>query len=189
MNSNSYRNVAAILQARMQQKLSVEGAVVSNTFTHNGHAESLNTCMHKEGSLFRHKSDVSLSTCNKRLEATPGQMTSVPNSPTYYNVKHSMDGKGRRLEKPPVRPKPAYLKQLFNVGAFVRRNRDNAWSRRIKIALVADLLQGRCKAANGVLTVFNGHFEKVLCSESMQLAVSHLPYRRICCFGFMRSTD
>lgn len=188
MNSNSYRNVAAILQARIQQKLSAEGAVVSNTFTHNGHAESLNTYMHKEGSLFRHKSDVSLSTY-KRTEATPRQMTSVPNSPTYYNVKHSMDGKGRRLEKPPVRPKPAYLKQLFNVGAFVRRNRDNAWSRRIKIALVADLLQGRCKAADGVLTVFNGHLEKVLCSESMQLAVSRPPFGRICCFGFMRSTD
>lgn len=152
----------SILQARTQQKISVEGTIVTSTFTHNGHAESPNASTLKEGSLFRHKSDAS-SNAYKRLEVSPRQKTSVPNSPTYYNTKHIMDGKGRRPEKPPVRPKPAYLKHLFNVGAFVRRNRDSAWSRRVKIALVADLLQGRCKAADGVLTVFNGHFEKVLC--------------------------
>lgn len=164
MDFNSYQNMAAILQARMQQNISVEGTtIVASTFTHKGHTESLNAPMQKEGILFRHKSDASPSSY-KRLEAISRQKTTVPITPTYYNTKHSMDGKGRRPEKPPVRPKPAYLKHLFNVGAFVRRNRDSAWSRRVKIALVADLLQGRCKAADGVLTVFNGHFEKVLCS-------------------------
>lgn len=172
MEFNSHQNhQAAIRQTQMQQKISIEGTIVASTCTHNGRAQNLNARMLKEGSLFRHKSDTSASVY-KRLEATPRQKTSVPNSPTCYNSKHSMDCKGSRPEKPPVRPKPAYLKHLFNVGAFVRRNRDNAWSRRVKIALVADLLQGRCKAADGVLTVFNGHFEKVLCFESTQLAVA-----------------
>lgn len=174
MEFDSYQNTAAILRARMQQKKSAEGTSALYTFANNRHAESPNAYLHKEGSLFRLKSDAT-SSMYKHLEANPEQITSAPNTPTYYNMKHSMDGKGRRPEKPPVRPKPAYLKQLFNVGAFARRNRDSAWSRRVKIALVADLLQGRCKAADGVLTVFNGHFEKVLCSESMQLTVSHLP--------------
>lgn len=162
MDFNSYQNMAAILQARMQQKISVEGTIVASTFAHNGHVENKNACMHKEGSLFRHKSEAS-SSAYKRLEACPRQKMNVPNIPTHYDTKHSTDGKGHRPEKPPVRPKPAYLKHLFNVGAFVRRNRDSAWSRRVKIALVADLLQGRCKAADSVLTVFNGHFQKVLC--------------------------
>lgn len=160
MEFNSYQNMAAVLQGRLQQRISVEGTIVASTYAHKGRVEGPNTSMHQEASLCRHKSDAS-SSAYKLLDATPRQKTSVPNSPTFF-MKHSMDGKGRRSEKPPVRPKPAYLKHLFNVGAFVRRNRDSAWSRRVKIALVADLLQGRCKAADGVLTVFNGHFEKVL---------------------------
>lgn len=122
--------------------------------------------MRQEWSLCRCKSDASSSAYI--LDATTRQMTSMPNTPVCF-IKHGMDEKVAGPEKPPVRPKPAYLKHLFNVGAFVRRNRDSAWSRRVKIALVADLLQGRCKAADSVLTVFNGHFEKVLYTKVLEL--------------------
>lgn len=59
-------------------------------------------------------------------------------------------------EKPPIRPKPAYLRSLS------LRAREGGWARRVRLALAADLLQGRCRAADTAITAINRHFVTVL---------------------------
>lgn len=67
--------------------------------------------------------------------------------------------KRKNTEKPPVRPKPAYLRQLFCAGA---RRREGGWARRVRLALAADLMQGRCRAADNAIAAINKHFVTVL---------------------------
>lgn len=70
--------------------------------------------------------------------------------------------KRKAPEKPPVRPKPAYLRNLFaGAGGVSRRVREGAWARRVRLALAADLLQGRCRAADTAITAINKHFVTV----------------------------
>lgn len=63
-------------------------------------------------------------------------------------------------EKPPIRPKPAFLRHLAHaVGAVGGRlrGREGAWASRVRFALAADLLQGRCRAADNAITAINNH--------------------------------
>ncbi|KAH9641451.1 hypothetical protein HF086_006067 [Spodoptera exigua] len=71
--------------------------------------------------------------------------------------------KRKSIEKPPVRPKPAYLRTLFGGagGGAARRGREGGWARRVRLALAADLLQGRCRAADTAITAINKHFVTV----------------------------
>lgn len=71
--------------------------------------------------------------------------------------------KRKSIEKPPVRPKPAYLRTLFGGagGGAARRGREGGWARRVRLALAADLLQGRCRAADTAITAINRHFVTV----------------------------
>lgn len=66
----------------------------------------------------------------------------------------------RKLDKPPVRPKPAYLRGVW-CGFVPRKVKDGAWARRLRIALVSDLVQGRCRAADTAITSINNHFASV----------------------------
>jgi hypothetical protein len=66
------------------------------------------------------------------------------------------------LEKPPVRPKPPYLRNIVSVLSSTYRTREGAWSRRVRFALAADLLQGRCRAADSAIAAINNHILTVI---------------------------
>lgn len=83
--------------------------------------------------------------------------------------------KRKTIEKPPVRPKPAYLRQLF---ACAPRRREGGWARRVRLALAADLMQGRCRAADYAITAINKHFVVVLlyCMTTINLYSSFVSF-------------
>ncbi|KPJ07548.1 hypothetical protein RR48_05038 [Papilio machaon] len=76
---------------------------------------------------------------------------------TKYKVKQivaAMESHQKRCkrkissEKPVVRPKPAFLK--IGTGP-------NAWSQRLRLALAADLLRGRCRSVDNAISEIHTH--------------------------------
>lgn len=65
------------------------------------------------------------------------------------------------IQKPAVRPKPFYLRHICS-GSFVR-NKEGAWSKRVRFALATDLLHGRhgIPIPANTLTTLNRHFHLV----------------------------
>lgn len=72
--------------------------------------------------------------------------------------------KRKCVEKPPIRPKPAYLRYLFGPGTSTRLVKEATWARRVRVALATDVLHGRCRAADNAITAINKQFHTVLWS-------------------------
>lgn len=65
----------------------------------------------------------------------------------------------RKSDKPPIRPKPAYLRLwLGSVSGGGRKVREGPWARRVRLALASDLVQGRCRAAETAISIINDQF-------------------------------
>ncbi|CAG9791433.1 unnamed protein product [Diatraea saccharalis] len=75
--------------------------------------------------------------------------------------------------KPPLRPKPPYLRNIVTLlSPYGYRAREGAWMRRVRFALVADLLQGRCRATDSAITAINTHI--ITNNKALQEACSLL---------------
>lgn len=78
----------------------------------------------------------------------------------------------RKIKKPLIRPKPAYL-GLGGGG----RGAERPWARRLRLSLAADIVQGRCRATETSIALIDTHFVVVtLNGKDGRASHAHLGY-------------